>query len=166
MHVFAGSLGVAIFGNQYSGNAQAIELEGVTGNDPGDDDEAANRGQNSPELSIDSFSPGDGGGAAPQLGVSYRVDSAATNAAYPIRVELHLTSDANANQGEQFLESQMYVTPQDLDSINLSLPEGTAGGRLIALAIDGDGNTSEFSSSVSFGLPDELFSDGFESLTR
>ena len=158
-------------GNRISENEMAdndtlgIDLndDGMTENDANDDDNGPNRLQNAPEVTITSFFPGlKGGAGGPEIELTYVVDSTITASAYPMDVELFLASPSTPDQGQTFLVSLNYNTPQNPASLAVTLPDGTVGGWIVATATDSNGNTSEFSAPANFGPPDALFSDSFE----
>lgn len=121
-------------------------LIGTTPNDPGDPDETGgNRLQNHPVIETLTQAPnGD-----VQLG--YRVDTALANATYPIDVRFYrvMAGGAVARVGQA-----SYTTPNAVANIVLTGPALP----LTAVAIDADGNQSEFAPV----LGEALFSDGFE----
>ncbi len=151
---FNGTLGVAtrgtrgrVSGNQMFGNGQlGIGNSGDSGsaasrraNDPGDPDGISNNGQNFPELSAAAF-------VGNSLNLSYRVDSATGNSAYPLRIEFF---KADGDEGRTFLfaDSYLAVEAQSIKNLgNQALPNGvTADDVIVASATDANGNTSEFS---------------------
>jgi CSLREA domain-containing protein len=113
-------------------------------NDPGDgDDTNANRQQNFPEITAFAVS-----GDSVQL--SYRVDSAAANSAYPLRVEFY---KARGDEGEVLIGSDSYAAGEagQVKSVTLPVPAGVALGAddvIVATATDASGNSSEFSFSL------------------
>ncbi len=167
-----GALNNGITENQISGDfGPAIDLgdDGPTINDPGDADDGSNRLQNSPELVLISFTPGNGS-EPPLLEIELQVDSDAANSAFPLLVEFFYDGAATSNPlGAIFLNNESYSTPQMVERITLTLPGTLDGatalvsGQITATATDLDGNTSELSAPIRFGLPEEIFSDGFES---
>ena len=153
-------------GNQMSGNGlPGIDLnhDGPSANDAGDADEGPNRLQNTPVLLFNA--------AAGELGleVGYSVDSAAGNAAYPLRVEVFAGDGASATvasrEGASALGSGSYAGP-GVASVTVARPP-PATRWLLATATDADGNTSEFSAAVlwSDAAPagTAIFRSGFES---
>ncbi|MEM9530434.1 MAG: right-handed parallel beta-helix repeat-containing protein [Pseudomonadota bacterium] len=156
----------SIFGE----SAPAIDLEGdgPSPNDPGDADMGSNNLQNTPELSLISFVPGQGS-TRPLLELDVLVDSDVLNSAYPIRVEFFWDGLDNPTPlGLLFVGSDRYEVPQAIQRVLLELPATVTGGtpllngRLTATAVDDRGNTSELSAPVVFGAPDALFQDSFE----
>ncbi len=155
----------SIRGNRFIANSdQAINLgsEGDT-IDPGGAAEGPNRLQNFPEFNTGfTFYDDD----QDVLIYAYSVNTAPTNAAYPLRVDLYL-ADGSSSQGRYFLGTSLYESFDATAEVGGSLtpPAGLslAGGHLVATATDSDGNTSQFSAPVSLSeLPDELFRDRFE----
>jgi hypothetical protein len=113
---------------------------GRTLNDPGDADGGANNLQNFPQIS--AFAPAGG-----QFQVSYLVDSATGNSAYPLRVDFYR---ALGDEGEVLLDSDVYgpADAQTVRSVTLPVPPGVtlgAGDVLVAVATDAEGRSSEFS---------------------
>ena len=126
----------AIFGNTVIG----IDLrdDGVTPNDPTDADVGPNRRQNKPEISSATLVGGD-------LSIQYLVPTAVANADYPLRIEFY---EADAlGQGERFLGSDVYEAANAAGSktVSVSVVGVAVGDNLVAVAIDAQGNTSEFS---------------------
>lgn len=182
---FNGTQGVAtrsvrgqVIGNRFFGNGQLAisssagdngSASGRRVNDAGDADEPANRGQNAPEITAFSIN-----GA--QVDLSYRIDTAIANAAYPLRVEFFR---ARADEGELLLGSDSYTAAQaqSAKAIVLGLPPASPLGAadvIVATATDADGNTSEFSFSpatITVLVPeptpctaaDSVFCNGYES---
>jgi hypothetical protein len=154
--VEVGGTGNAVLGNSLFGNgAVGIDLRnsaataGPTPNDPGDGDDGPNRLQNFPE--IDSAT-GDG---ADGLVVTYTVDTAPANAAYPLRVEFFL-ADADGDEGRTVLGVDAVAEPDaQTERQVLLVPDVPVadGDRIVATATDADGNTSEFSEGVAVALP-------------
>lgn len=148
----AAFLGNATFENGLLGvDLQAVGGIGTTENDAEDPDEqGANRLQNHPVLS----SVGQDGDA---LAVTYVVDTAPANAAYPLRVEFFL---ADADEGAVFLGADTY-TAADYEAgqpgpkttvLDVSGPGFPGGTALVATATDAAGNTSEFSARMGTGI--------------
>ena len=125
-------------------------IPGETPNDPGDTDHGANRLQNWPEI----FGAEEGGG---QLSITYEVDSATL----PIEVEFFI-ADADGTEGMRFIGADDYTTAGTAVAVIPADPV-EIGERILSTATDADGNTSEFSPSVSAVFLDRLFRDGFES---
>ena len=137
--------GNAIRGNRIFRNAGlGIDLgdDGQTANDPGDADDGPNRFQNFPEI----VSATSNGG---MLTVIYAVPSAAAHSAYPLAVDLYLAADGE-EEGEVYLGSVTYEAADAEGIVTVSFAPASPigdGDRVVATATDGDGNTSEFSSS-------------------
>lgn len=146
--------GAAILGNAFRGNRIGIDLspfsiaDAATPNDVGDADEGGNRMQNFPV--IDSVVYANGGAT---VTLTYRVDSAVANAAYPLRI------DVARGYGGQALAPVMIDTYGGADaqqprSVSFAASE-LMGQPLVLSATDADGNTSEFGSDL-------IFAHGFE----
>jgi hypothetical protein len=142
--------GNAIFGNHGVKRANIdIGAFGPTPNDVDDADGGANYGQNFPEI-IAANQVGD------QLSVTYRVDSAPANAAYPLSVDFY----ANAHGGTGlYLAGDVYpqVSAQLQRSVTLTVPGGAAAIPLVAIATDAGFHSSEISPAF-----DVIFADDFE----
>ncbi len=154
-----------IRGNRFFGNAgQAIDL-GPEGDsvDPGGAATGPNNLQNFPVFNTElTLYDAD----QEQLTYAYSVDSAPTNAAYPIRVDLYL-ADGSSGQGRFFIDTIVYESADATAEVGGSLtpPAGLnlEGAWLVATATDSDGNTSQFSASLLLSeLTDEIFQDRFE----
>ena len=122
---------------------------GPTPNDPGDADAGQNNGQNHPVIVAASQS-GD------QLTVTYRVDSAAANAAYPLRIDLYANERGGSGQriGQDIYPES---SAQAERTVVFTLPSGVGGIPFVAMATDANGYSSEFSAAL-----DVLFEDDFE----
>ena len=130
-------------------NAQGVDLnqDGITTYDVDDPDETANRSQNFPELTQAEYST-----LTRTLELDYSVPTLPTNAAYPLTIEYYL-SDGN-RQGKTWLGADVYLAGDAKQTKTaLILPFGnmtiSAGDKIVALATDADGNTSEFSEDVT-----------------
>jgi CSLREA domain-containing protein len=126
---------------------------GRTANDAGDADTGPNRMQNFPEISAFAVNGN-------QFSVSYLVDSATANSAYPLRVDFY---KALGDEGEVLLASDDYLAAdaQTQKPVTLDLPAGvslSADDVIVAVATDAEGRSSEF----GFHLVDSLaiLSDG------
>ncbi len=140
---------LVMLGNQIFGNGtRGIATAGRT-NDPGDVDEGVNRRQNFPVF-VSGSRQGD------QIAARYRVDSAVSNASYPLTVHFYRS---RGGSGDFYLGQQVYNTPQLEQDVVIPLPPGLALGFVVALATDAAGNTSEFSDVLAV---DALFANGFE----
>ncbi|WP_324721061.1 MopE-related protein [Salinimicrobium sp. HB62] len=133
-----------IFGNLNIG----IDLDsnGVSENDPGDDDFGANFLQNFPDITEASV-------VDQVLDLDYVVPSDPANSVYPITVEF-FKSDGN-RQGKDYLTSDDFREQDYQDGVpkNLQFPlasgiELASGDYIIGTATDANGNTSEFSAEV------------------
>ncbi len=149
--VALGGTGNAVEGNAIYGNGRiAINLfgtddgTGATPNDPGDADTGPNNLQNTPQIASASLIGG-------QITVTYLVDSAPANAAYPLRAEFFRA--LNGADGAAFLGTDMYSTA-DFSGCGSApcsktvtfTPDAPLAltDALTATATDAAGNTSEF----------------------
>jgi len=142
--------GNAIHHNRGVGFANVdIGSAGPTPNDAGDADGGANNGQNSPEI-VSAAQVGN------QLSVTYRVDSAPANAAYPLRVDFYANLRGGAGQ---LLAQDVYPqsAAQASRTVVLTLPPGVAAIPFIAVATDANGYSSELSPAF-----DVIFEDDFD----
>jgi hypothetical protein len=132
--------------NRYLANAAlSRDLPGNAGardvNDVGDADGQAapfSSLQNHPEITAFSV-------AAGNLNVSYRVETAAANANFPLRIEFY---KAAGDEAAILLGSDSYATPLAVKSISLALPGGVTLSNddvIVASVEDANGNSSEFS---------------------
>lgn len=145
--------------NRFFGNGGVgVDLgpAGPTANDADDADIGPNRLQNHPDIAFANL-------GTDEVVVTWSVDTSATNAAYPLMVDFYLGDGSGTRQGAEFLSRYLYDVPFALVVAGVPLPAGATGGDLLAVTVDADGNTSEFSAPVAFGAPQALFSDGFES---
>jgi hypothetical protein len=120
--------------------------DGMSLNDPGDFDAGPNNGQNYPEIDPGSVYYNSATGL---LDVTYRVDTDATAATYPLLVDFYL-ADAAQEEGEVWLATDSYTsaTMSKTVSLPVNIAYIAAGVYLVAAATDssgGIGNTSEFS---------------------
>ncbi len=130
---------------------------GATPNDPGDADDGGNRLQNYPSFSFPSgFLPA--GGSSAEL--SFQVDTAIANAAYPIRVSFYRAGCGGGSQAfigsAEILESQAQIVRTETFAL--------AVGNLLpitALAVDAAGNSSEFAPMIG----DAILANGLEDQT-
>ncbi len=121
---------------------------GATLNDANDvDDFLGNRGQNYPELTLDAVQVNG------EVNLNFAVDSALANASYPLTVKIYRASEGGGPVA--FIDEVKYATPNSVATLTIQ-----AGGNLplTAVAIDADGNQSEFAPT----LGENIFSDGFE----
>jgi hypothetical protein len=130
--------------NDIYANGSGIDLDddGPTPNDPLDADSGANRRQNFPTILSAVM-------AAPEsTSVVVSVDSAITNAEYPIRIDLYRSA---AGQGRNPAGSTTIAAP-GIVTIGTDIEAGSA---VVATATDALGNTSEFSAPLTVqGLND------------
>ena len=145
-----GGTGNAIRRNSIHDNGGATRLgidlnnDNATANDADDPDTGANNLQNFPEMVSATIN-----GA--NLDVVYSIPSTAANSAFPITAEFFL-ADGSGAEGETYLGTHSYsegTTP------TATVPNGgaVAGTKIVATATDGNGNTSEFSASVTVVSP-------------
>jgi CSLREA domain-containing protein len=161
---YSATAGVAVSGcnnlqtplNRYRANQGVAfdnflgNLGGASSNDPNDPDEGGNRLQNFPELTLPT--------AGSNL-LSFRVDTAAANAAYPITVNFYRGacgggSDALVGSATINAAQAQQTQTIDVNSLGSYLP-------LTATAVDADGNTSEFAPM----LGDAIFRGDFEDVS-
>jgi len=147
--VFSGNTRNRISRNSIHDNGGAARLgidlnnDNATANDAGDPDTGANNLQNFPEMVSATIN-----GA--NVDIQYSVPSTSANSSFPLTVEFFL-ADADGQEGQTYLGSDSYsegTTP------TATVPNGgaVAGTKIVATATD-DGNTSEFSTSVTVALP-------------
>lgn len=168
--VGAASSGIGVTENAVYGNGGlGIDLVGCnepapsspSPNDAGDADDGPNRCQNHPSIFGTAI------GAGGDLLVVFSVDSAPTNAAYPLTVEFFTAApDAGGAEGEAFLGSATY-SEADWSAGGSAPGRATANlgnaaalgvaltDPLVATATDADGNTSEFGPGHIVGTPSE-----------
>lgn len=145
----------SIFAN---GNGIKLSTFVPTPNDPNDPDIGANRLQNYPEFT-GSAVPITGG----QVTITYKVPSSPSNSVYPLRIEF-FKADTGSRQGRTYLGFDVYsLAEANTDKTFNFAPSITlsTGDKIVATAIDADGNTSEFSAELtvfpSVGIhPDDL----------
>jgi hypothetical protein len=140
----------AIHHNRGVGHANIdIGALGPTPNDAGDDDTGANGQQNWPEV----FSASQSGN---QLTVTYRVDTATTNATYPLRVDFH--ANMRGGSGRWLTQDSYPASSAQLPrTITLLVPAGARAIPFVATATDADGHGSELSPPF-----DVIFQDDFD----
>ncbi len=110
---------------------------GKSANDADDADAGANGVQNWPVI-VSASQAGD------QLTVTYRVDTAPSNASYPLRIDFY----ANVQGGSGlWLSQDSYPASaaQQLRTITLLVPAGAKAIPFVATATDASGRSSEFS---------------------
>ena len=121
-----------------------LEWNGFTANDPLDPDLGANRRQNFPQFQSVAITGGN-------LIVTYLVDSAPVNATYPLAVEFFKPDSVASFEGRIFVAADSYSAADftlGAKTVNLgnAVALGVAvGSRLVAMATDAAGNSSEFS---------------------
>ncbi len=148
--------------NTFFGNGGiGIDLgdDGITANDNSDSDSGPNNLQNYPLWigAASSTAPG-------QIRVEYWVNTFLVHASYPITVHFY-RAGLGTRQGLELLHTDEYATQAVARFTTITLPPGVTSGNLIAIAIDDDGNTSEFSESLPFTVApivDNVFKNGFE----
>ncbi len=124
---------------------------GRSPNDAGDADSGANRSLNHPDISAYTV-------AGANVSVTYRVDTAVTNAPYPLRVDFYR---ALGDESEVYIDSDVYTAAdaQQPRTALLDIPPGVTLGAqdvLVAVATDADGASSEFSwDSVALAVTDQ-----------
>jgi len=138
--------------------------DGVTPNDPGDADDGPNRLQNFPEIENAEYDA-----SSDVVSVTYTVDSAPSNSAYPLAIEIF---KAKGGEGAAFIGEDEYsdgsngsandyagcgsppcpVTVQFVPPSDVDLSRSDA---IVATATDANRNTSEFT-GTSTVLPVEL----------
>lgn len=130
-----------------------INLDGVTANDPGDDDSGPNNVQNYP--AFDLLLPG-----TAEIEITYRVNSSQANATYPLTVDFYVNSIEE--RGGFHLFSDTYDQTPDSQK-TVSFDPMMANGFVMGTVTDANNNTSEFSLPVGFSLiPDSIMVNGFE----
>ncbi len=147
--------------NSFSVNGDiGIDLgdNGITANDSGDADSGPNNLQNFPVLIAVTSAPG-------ELTISYTMDSQTASSVYPIDVDFY-RAGSGSRQGSYWLGRDNFaLAPGATKVFVLSLPPGFPSGDLIAMAIDSDGNSSEFGEPMAYAAivpPASIFKDGFE----
>jgi len=138
----------------YDNSGLGIDLgtTGVTANDVAvgseDVDAGANNLQNFPEILSATLSGTD-------LQIIYKVPSATANSVYPLQIDVY-EADASTNlQGKRYLGTLTYTSVNALLDVNQTI-SGVTGltvgsSRLVLLATDANGNSSEFSGGVVVG---------------
>jgi hypothetical protein len=143
-----------VFRNVLRANAaRSIELTGPRANDTGDPDNGPNNLQNHAVISAAAH-------VGNQLSVTYVVDTAIGNAAYPLTVHFYRSSGDWALEylGEDTYNAADATLPRQAQ---IALPAGTPVlTRISALVTDSVGSTSELADE--FTLVTDLFRDGFE----
>jgi hypothetical protein len=151
--------GVRAHFNRFVGNARAVDNVfggGGIGADANDLDDAdtlgGNQQQNFPELALpEGFLPS----GASTVNLQYRVDSAVAHAQYPITVVFLRAGEATVLASDTVDAAQA----QQMRAFLLASGDGGNVLPLTAVAIDAQGNMSEFAPTLGEGL----HADGFES---
>ena len=166
---FNSNVGIAITNNgqehalrrnsifQNGGLGIDLEWNGVTANDPGDGDAGSNRYQNFPAIqNILINGLGD-------LEVTYLVDTNPANATYPLAVDFFKPDSAASFEGKTFVGGDSYSIVDfgnGAKTVNLgnALALGIAvGSRLVGMATDAAGNSSEFSPAAGVTGPAQIY---------
>jgi hypothetical protein len=128
-----------------------IDIGGIgpTANDLDDADSGANNLQNWPEILSASQSGN-------ELTVTYRVDAAPTNAAYPLRIDFYADTGGGSGEllGQDIYDAAHAQMPR---SVALTLPPGIRAIPFVATATDANGYGSELSPAF-----DVIFEDDFD----
>jgi len=142
--------GNAIHHNRGVGRANVdVAPAGPSQDDPGDPDTGANRRQNRPEILAASL-------VGDELTLTYRVDSATSASAYPLRIDFH--EDVQGGSGRPLgQDSYPAAAAQQSRTIVLTVPPGTRALPLVAAATDADGYSSELSPAF-----DVIFENDFD----
>lgn len=151
-------LGGETINNRLSGNilvngpGPAIDLDGdgLTPNDEADPDSGPNRLQNSPAVILAFYPNSDPGrpGASTPISITYRIDSAPLNASYPITVEFFRADSMVSGQALSYLGATSYAAPDAqavVSTLVYPIQATNFWWPLVAIATDGQGNTSELS---------------------
>ncbi|TYB76448.1 T9SS type A sorting domain-containing protein [Bizionia myxarmorum] len=124
-----------------------LNSDGISINDAGDADLGANNTQNYPVIGANSATVDEA-----VITLSYLIPSAAANSAYPIQVEFFI--DDNNRQAKEFLFVDTYSEADYNLGINKTISKAVPSGssfaadqKIVAIAIDANGNTSECSQS-------------------
>jgi len=140
---------------------EGIDLgnDGFSVNDDGDGDAGPNKMLNYPEITILGYDM-----STQNLMLDVFVDTPASEAIYPLAIDLYWHDRNESNQGRQHLGTYSYETPQSIMPISITFPPKTTGGTLRATTTDNsiNGSTSELSPVKVFGFIDFIFSDSFE----
>ncbi len=149
----ASCTGASILGNRFHSNRIAVDLssssnaDGATPNDVDDPDgndpgTGGNRLQNNPQI-LDLI-PLNGG---LDLQLSFRVDTALANAAYPLRVDI---ATGRGGQSESLILSTSIAAVDAQQVQTVTFPAEALTSALVLSTTDADGNSSEFVSDVIF----------------
>jgi len=133
---FLGNRGLPL---DLAGNGGSV-FDGPSPNDAGDADEGSNRLQNSPVIENVAYSNGGN-----TITLTYRVDTAAANAVWPLRISVARGTGAGSLQIDSYTQAQAQT------SATVSFPASTLqGAPFMLLATDADGNCSEFANDAIF----------------
>ena len=133
-----------------------LEWDGFTPNDPLDVDAGSNRRQNFPQFQSVTITGGD-------LIVTYLVDSAPVNATYPLAVDFFKPDSVASFEGKTFVAGDSYTAADftlGAKTVNLgnAVALGVAvGSRLVGMATDAAGNSSEFAQTFGVTGPPQTF---------
>ena len=119
-----------------------LGVDGFTPNDFLDPDVGPNNFQNFPDL-LGAVIDGSG-----DLVITYEVTSDPANSLYPLEIDFYI-ADADDEEGDTFVETDTYGlldfgSPKQVNLGNAVGLGVIAGDRLVAIATDANGNTSEF----------------------
>lgn len=155
---------VSVRGNAiYQNDRPGIDLasDGTTSNDNGanDSDTGPNQFQNFPIIENVAYNS-----STSTVDITYRVETATSNAAYPLTIDFYAADNESSGEGKIYLASQAYLSGDaqspKTKTVDLStFSNVTKDDDFVATATDANGNTSEFLSNAS-PLPVELA--GFE----
>ncbi len=157
--VYNGGLQHAIRRNsifQNGGLGIDLDLNGFTANDPLDADLGPNQLQNFPQFQSVAITGGN-------LIVTYLVDSHPVNATYPLAVEFFKPDSVASFEGKTFVAADSYSAADftlGAKTVNLgsAVALGVAvGSRLVAMATDAAGNSSEFSPTWGVTGPPQIY---------
>ena len=130
----------------YANAGIAVDLEpaGTTANDPGDGDTGPNGLQNTPVLVVAT------GNGVSTLSVTYSVDTAPANAAYPLTIDFYL-ADPDGQEGRIWIGADTLVSAgaQAPRTASFTPAAPVASGSLVVATVtDAAGRTSEASANV------------------
>ncbi len=117
---------------------------GVTPNDGGDADNGGNRLQNFPQISGNPLLVG------ANLEIAFSVNSLPANAAYPLTIDFYVSD--GGGEGATYIASTVYTAANFAAGVKTVSFGGAGAGltagvtKIVSLATDLNGNTSEFSS--------------------
>ena len=159
-----GSINNRITRNSLSSNTNLgidlFPLAGVNPLDAGDADGGGNLGQNSPTLNNSPLKIGN------DLQVNFSVNSLPANAAYPLAIEFY--SSDGAGEGRTYLAGTTYtvanfaVGPKTSTFLGAATNLVVGSTKIIALATDANGNTSEFSAEQLLSAPAAIMQASFQ----